>query len=107
MSTLIKYSPAAVRDLERIWNEVYSASYDYNTTLKYIDGILERSDSKKLFLKSGKPLYYDNSFTGYYYVIYKVYLAFYRIEENDIIVDRILYAKSDCLKRLSIYAESE
>lgn len=98
----VKYSKIAIRDLDRIWNEVFNASKDYEITRKYIDGLLDKVEAKAFQPVSGAPLYYEDSFTGYYYVVFKTYLAFYKIEGKDILVDRVLFGASDYLKILNI-----
>ena len=82
MKHIIKYSKAAVRDLDRVWSEVFEAS--------------------ALFPESGTPLYYEDSFTGYYYVVFKAYIVFYRLDDDAVLVDRILSGKSDYMRRLTL-----
>lgn len=96
----IKYSPAAVRDLDRVYSDVFDASKSRDVADKYLNDFLSRIHSKASFPKAGIPLYYENAFTGYYYVVFKAYLAFYRLEGNALLVDRVLYGKSDYLKLL-------
>ena len=59
------YSPSALRDLDRVWSEVFEASKDLSVTEKYIDDLLDKIEDRSLQPKSGAPLYYENSFTGY------------------------------------------
>ena len=80
------------------------ASKSQETTLNYINGILDTVEKKTDFPFSGSPLYYENSFTGYYFVIYKAYKAFYRLEKDVLFVDRVLYAKSDYMRILFPYS---
>ena len=96
----IKYSPAAVRDLDRVYSDVFDASKSRDVADKYLNDFLSRILSKASFPKAGIPLFYENAFTGYYYVVFKAYLAFYRLEGNALLVDRVLYGKSDYLKLL-------
>ena len=56
--------------------------------------VLDASSSEKT------PLYYSDLFTGYYYVRYREYIAFYRVEEDKMHVDRVLFARSDYMKTL-------
>ena len=76
------YSQAAIRDLDRVWNEVFEASRDYDTTQKYLDDFMDKVEAKVDYLKFGTPLYYEDLFTGYYFVAWKAYLVFYRIEDD-------------------------
>ena len=100
MSSPVRYSTAALRDLDRIWNEVLEASRSQDLTEQYLNDLLDKVEAKSLFPQSGTPLYYENDFTGYHYVVFKAYIAFYRVEGEDVFVDRILYGKSDYLRTL-------
>jgi len=96
----LEYSPAAVRDLDRVWEEVYSASQNAQTASRYINELLDEIATKQEFPKSAAPLYYQNIFTGYYYVVFKAYIAFYRVEDEHMRVDRILHGHSDYMRLL-------
>ena len=98
MSYRVEYSQAAIRDLDRIWNEVYEASKEADIATRYVDGLMDCVAEKRAFPKSGAPLYYENGFTGYYYVVFKAYMAFYRIVEERILVDRVVFGRSDYMR---------
>lgn len=102
MKYQVKYSPIALRDLDRVWDEVYNASKDYDTTQQYLEDLLDRIEAKADYPKSAAPLYYDDLFTGYYYVTFKAYIAFYRIDTSKILVDRVLYSASDYMRILHL-----
>ena len=105
MKYKVKYSKSAIRDLDRVWSEVFEASKNQIITIKYIDDLMNKIEAKADYPKSGSPLYYENGFTGYYYVVFKAYLAFYRIENNSILVDRVLLGKSDYMRILHLGLE--
>lgn len=100
MTSEVSYSMAAIRDLDRIWTDVLSVSRDNTTAENCISDLMDRIEEKRLFPRSGSPLYYMDGFTGYYYVVFKAYIAFYRIDQNGICVDRILSRKSDYMRTL-------
>ena len=100
MKYKVKYSPAAVRDLDHVWFEVYEASVNISTATCYINELMEKAEQKADFPMSGAPLYYEDHFTGYYYVVFKAYLAFYRIDGDSILIDRVLQSKSDYMKKI-------
>lgn len=102
MKYAISYSPNAFRDLNRVKDEVLSASSSDEIAERYIDGLLDAVEAKADFPKSGKPLYYEDIFTGYYIVIFKEYLAFYRLEGSSMLVDRVLFSGSDYMRILHI-----
>lgn len=100
MSYELVYSPIAEIDLDRVWDEVFAASQDFDITDKYIKDLRETIKTKKSHPKTGKPLNYMGEFTGIYYVTFKEYIAFYRIREERIEVGRILFSRSDYMKTL-------
>lgn len=105
MKYKVKYSKSAIRDLDRVWSEVFEASKNQKITIKYLDDFMNKIEAKTDYPKSGSPLYYENGFTGYYYVGFKAYLAFYRIENNLMLVDRVLLGKSDYMRILHLRLE--
>ena len=102
MSYQVEYSKAAIRDLDRVWAEVFEVSKDIEITERYIEDLLDKVEKKSAYPKSGSPLYYENSFTGYYFVVFKAYLAFYRLEKETMLVDRVLFGKSDYMRILRL-----
>ena len=96
----IKYSPAALDDLDQVWLEVLSASGSINITDQYVNDLLKVISSKSSFPYSGTPLIYMGEATGIYYIIFKSYMAFYRISGDNLEVGRILFARSDYMKIL-------
>ena len=95
----LRYSHAALRDLDQLWDEVYAASRDLDTADRYLEGLMEKLAAKRDFPRSGSPLTYDGSPTGFYFVVYKEYLAFYRVTDA-VEVARVLYAHRDYMKLL-------
>ena len=90
----IEYSPVAVRDLERVWAEVFEAA------TKYVDDLMNQISAKQNFPKSGAPLYYEGLFTGFYFVTFKSYMAFYKVETDRMLVSRVVYGKSDYMRTI-------
>ena len=107
MKYKVEYAKAAIRDLNRVWSEVLEASKSYDLTTRHIDDLMDKVESKADYPQSGSPLYYEDRFTGYYFVVFKSYIAFYRLENNVMLVDRVLYGKSDYMKYLHINLDEE
>lgn len=101
----IRYTPAAQKDMDNVWEEVYTASRSFEITNKYVDEFIDTIAKKKNFPESGSPLYYRGIFTGFYSVNFKAYKAFYRVNDGYVEVIRIIFAKKDYLKIL--FGESE
>ncbi|MDD3337129.1 MAG: type II toxin-antitoxin system RelE/ParE family toxin [Eubacteriales bacterium] len=100
MSYRIEYSPIAIRDLDRVYAEVLEASKDMDIALRYIDDLMDQVAAKGEFPKSGSPLYYEGGFTGYYFVVFKAYMAFYRVDADRMYVDRVVYGRSDYMRSI-------
>ena len=107
MKYKVQYSKSAIRDLDRVWAEVFEASKSYDITKKCIDDLMDKVEAKADYPKSGSPLYYQDSFTGYYFVVFKAYLAFYRLEDDVILIDRVLFGRSDYMRYLHLGTDEE
>ena len=107
MKYKIEYSRTAIRDLDRVWAEVLEASKDYEITERYIEELLDKDEAKADYPKAGSPLYYENSFTGYYFVVFKAYIAFYRLESDRMLIDRVLFGRSDYLRILHLVPDDK
>lgn len=105
MKYKVKYSKIAIRDLDRVWSEVFESSKSYDITTTYIDDLMDKVMAKADYPKSGSPLYYQDSFTGYYFLVFKAYMIFYHVEDNLMLIDRVLYGKSDYIRHLHINYE--
>lgn len=106
MRCRVEYSKAAVRDLDRVWTEVYEASKDYSIAERYIDDLMNKVEAKTDYPESGSPLYYEESFTGYYFVVFKAYMAFYRIRKDVMLVDRVLFGRADYMRQLRLVTKT-
>ena len=100
MRYILQYSKRAVQDLDRVFAEVLEASQDWETALNYLDDLLEKVEKKADYPRSASPLYYEDLFTGYYFIVFKAYLVFYRLEKDRMLIDRVLYRRSDYMRTL-------
>jgi len=96
----LRYSPIAEDDLDRVWDEVWEASQNFDIADKYVEDLRNVLKQKKKYPKTGSPLTYMGEFTGLYYVTFKEYIAFYRIHGDVIEVARVLFSRSDYMKVL-------
>lgn len=92
---MIDYSPQAKKDVRKILNEIYDVSKSEETARNYVREMIAKAEAKEKYPKSGSPVYVGSRFSGYYFVIYKAYLAFYYPVEDGIRVDRFLPMKSN------------
>lgn len=100
MSLNVKFSPLAQDDLEDIYSYISSDLSSPRSAKRTIDEILDRISLLVRFPQSGTPLSSIYAVKSEYrYVRSGNYLTFYRVSDA-IYIDRILYAKSDYLKKL-------
>lgn len=101
MEYKIVYSKLAVRDLDKIKADVFQACQDENTTKKYLEELVLKIHELKTFPESYAPLLIGGTIiTGFRFVTYKSYIAFFAIEGDKILVDRILFSRSDYMSQL-------
>jgi len=100
MSYTLRYSPAAMQDMEAVWDGVFEASKSYEIADSYVNDFADEIATKRAFPQSGIPLLYRGLFTGFYSVNFKAYKAFYRINGSYIDVVRIIMMKQDYIRIL-------
>ena len=101
MKNKIYYSPEAKRDLDDIWEYVESELSNPAAARKVINRIMDDVDQLGLFPSLGAKLSsITDAETDYRYIVSGNYMTFYRISQNDIYVDRILYGRRDYLRVL-------
>ena len=49
----------------------------------------------KIFAKLGSDMKKPDAITGFYFVVFKSYLVFYKVETDRMLVSRVVYGKSD------------
>lgn len=105
MSYTLRYSPAAMQDMEAVWDGVFEASKSYEIADRYVNDFADEIATKRAFPQSGIPLLYRGLFAGFYSVNFKAYKAFYRINGSYIEVVRIIMMKQDYIRIL--YGETD
>lgn len=96
----IIYSPEFDLDIDQIWEDVFEVSKRQDTADRYIYDFIVKIKKKQEFPLSGSPVYYEDHFTGYYYVHFKAYNAFYIVEGEYIRLVRALSSRSDYMRIL-------
>ena len=102
MQNKIVYSPRAIKDLDEIWDYIENELSNLCAAQNIVEGIMEKIDSLGMFPEAGAKLEFDNGLeSGYRFVVFKNYLAFYHLKsENVIYVDRVMYAGRDYIRIL-------
>ena len=98
----VEYSARAIKDLDDIWDYIDKDLRNMEAAQRIVNGIMDSIDSVAAFPKSGpKLIFEDVSESGYRFVVYKNYMAFYRLKPDDTLyVDRIVYGRRDYMKLL-------
>lgn len=100
MGYTLLFSPVALADIDKVWDDVYLASKNYDLADRYVESLMDKIAGKKEFPTSGTPVFYGDFFTGYYRLTYKAYTVFYRIKDEYVEISRVLMSKSDYMSIL-------
>ena len=102
MQSKVEYSPKAVRDLDEIWDYIENELCNPSAAQNTVDGIMDKIDDLAMFPESGAKLEFDNGLeSGYRFVVFKNYVAFYRLRPDNVVyVDRVIYAVRDYMRIL-------
>ena len=96
---MVRWSEQALLDLDRVYEGVYAACRDLDTTDRYYDALIDAVEAKAAFPRSGARLFIGDTWTGDYYVVYKEYVAFYRVRDDVMEVSRVELRKADHVRR--------
>lgn len=103
MDNKIHYSPKSLSDLDEIFDYIAFELKDIIAADNTVNNIIDSIDILKQFVESGSVLCLPTyEVTIYRYVISDNYLSFYRLSENEIYIDRIIYGKRDYIKILGL-----
>ena len=96
MKNKIHYSPESGRDLDNIWDYIVSEFQNRSSVERVIDRIMDAVDQLKDFAEMGTPLSsIADVGTDYRFLISGNYMVFYRVQGNNVYIDRVLYGRSD------------
>lgn len=98
----IEYSPRALKDLDGIWDYIEKELCNPSAAQNTVEGIMDKIDILMSFPEAGAKLEFENGLnSGYRYVSFKNYLAFYRLGSDDIVyIDRVVYSGRDYMRIL-------
>ena len=101
MKNKIHYSPESRRDLDDIWDYIVSELQNRSAAERVIDCIIDAVDPLKNFAEMGAPLSSIADIgTDYRFLVSGNYMVFYRVQGNDVYIDRVLYGRSDYMSVL-------
>ena len=101
MKVSIKFSPEALKDLDEIYDYIANVLKSPDAADNTVNKILDKTDLLSDNPEIGTQLFFENDlFSGYRYMVSDNYLAFYRITNESVFVDRVIYGKRDYMKIL-------
>ncbi|SES65575.1 type II toxin-antitoxin system RelE/ParE family toxin [[Clostridium] polysaccharolyticum] len=96
MKNKICYSPRALEDLDEIWNYIVLELCNQDAAEQTVGRIMDAADNLKEFPHMGtclSALIEVNN--DYRFLVCGNYLIFYRVDQQKVYIDRILYGKRD------------
>ena len=101
MKNKIHYSPESRRDLDDIWDYIVSELQNRSAAERVINRIIDAVDPLKNFAEMGTLLSsIADVGTDYRFLVSGNYMVFYRVQGNDVYIDRVLYGRSDYMSVL-------
>lgn len=101
MKHKIYYSAESRRDLNEIWDYIASELQNASAAERVVTGILDAVQQLADFAELGAPLSSIADVEGgFRFLVVGNYLTFYRIENGEVYIDRILYGRRDYLRIL-------
>lgn len=101
MKNKLHYSPASLNDLDEIFEYIKTDLCSFSSAQRIIGEILDSADGLIEFAEMGAPLSsVADVETDYRFLVCQNYLIFYRVNDTDIYIDRILYSRRDYLRML-------
>ena len=101
MKNKIHYSSESRRDLDDIWDYIVSELQNRTAAERVIGRIMDAVDQLKNFAEMETLLSsIADVGTDYRFLVNGNYMVFYRVQGNDVYIDRVLYGRSDYLAML-------
>jgi addiction module RelE/StbE family toxin len=101
MKCKLHYSGDALQDLDEIWDYITTELCNPSAAEKVVHQIMDKAQQLAEFPKTGALL---STIVGmineYRFLVSGNYLIFYRVEGNDVYIDRVLYERRDYLRIL-------
>ena len=87
--------------MDDIWDYIVSDLQNRSAAERVIDHIMDAVDSLKNFAEMETPLSSIADIgTEYRFLVSGNYMVFYRVQGNDVYIDRVLYGRSDYISIL-------
>ena len=87
--------------MDDIWDYIVSELQTRSAAERVIDRIMDVVDPLKKFAEMGTPLSsIADVGTDYRFLVSGNYMVFYRVQDSNVYIDRILYGRSDYMSTL-------
>ncbi len=87
--------------MDDIWDYIALELQNRSAAERMIDRIMDAVDRLKDFAEMGSPLSsVADVGTGYHFLVIGNYMVFYRVQDSDVCIDRVLYGRSDYMSAL-------
>ena len=101
MKNRIHYSLESRRDLDDIWDYIVSELQNRTAAEQVIGRIMDAVDQLKNFAEMETLLSsIADVGTDYRFLVSGNYMVFYRVQDSDVYIDRVLYGRSDYMSAL-------
>ncbi len=101
MKCKLHYSREALHDLDEIWDYILTELSNPSAAAKVVHQIIDKTEQLVDFPRKGALLStVAGMINEYRYLISGSYLIFYRVEEHDVYIDRVLYERRDYMRIL-------
>mgnify|MGYP003014595315 FL=1 len=87
--------------MDDIWDYIVLELQNRSAAERVIDHIMNAVDPLKNFAEMGSPLSsIADVGTDYRFLVSGNYMVFYRVQDSDVYIDRVLYGRSDYMSAL-------
>ena len=97
MKNSIHYSPEAQNDLDEIWEYITFELCNPQAAENTVNKIMDTVDELENFSEIGDPVSAVTDIeSDYRFLTSGNYMVFYRVNGQDVYIDRVLYGRRDC-----------
>lgn len=101
MKNNIRYSPEALKDLDEIWDYLFSELCNPQAAAHTVNNIMDAVDRLEDFSGIGAPLSSVTDLeSDYRFLVSGNYMVFYRVDGREVSIDRVLDGRRDSLRVL-------
>ena len=101
MKYKLRYSIESRRDLDGIWDYIATELQNISAATRIVNAIMDAAEQLIDFAEMGTLLSsIANVESDYRFLVHGNYLTFYRVQGDEVYVDRVIYGRRDYLRIL-------